>query len=311
MRTRPPPSSLLALAFRQDDLVSAAQCESAGVGAARRSRFVRDGTWQRLTHGVFDVVPQRDRRRDADHRRRRAAWLGMLAYGPDAVAVGPCALALHGVRGLPLDIAPEIALASGYARRARDGIRVRQFGAFDSQRHGAGAIAALVPALAQALPELPRAHAVAVLDDALHRGLLPPAGLDAVRAMTQGRRCMASRSSWWDLVDARAESPLETYARLQCVDAGVPPDEPQVEIRSPNGRLLGRGDMGWHLGGGRWLIAEIDGREVHEAPQAVLHDRRRQNALLTSGLVDLLRFTAADIAAGDTIPTAIRRSLRL
>ena len=67
--------------------------------------------------------------------------------------------------------------------------------------------------------------------------------------------------------------------------------------------------MGWRLGDGRWLIAEIDGREFHEAPEAVLHDRRRQNALLATGRVDLLRFTSADIAARDVIPATVRAAL--
>jgi hypothetical protein len=102
---------------------------------------------------------------------------------------------------------------------------------------------------------------------------------------------------------------LESFARLQGADAGLAPDELQVEFRAPDGRVLGRGDLGWSLGGGRWLIAEIDGREFHESPRAVLHDRRRQNALITSGRVDLLRFTAADIAARHVIPAAIRDAL--
>src|SRR6476469_9571123 len=107
VRTEPPPRSRLSTAFRQEGLVSASQCEKLGVGAARRSRLVRDEAWERVTHGVFDVTPGRDRRRDADHRRRRAAWLAMLAYGPSAISVGACALALHGVAGLPPDVVPE------------------------------------------------------------------------------------------------------------------------------------------------------------------------------------------------------------
>ena len=124
------------------------------------------------------------------------------------------------------------------------------------------------------------------------------------------RRGASGCDAWWDLVEPRAESPLETFARLQCTDAGMPPDELQVEIRSAAGHLLGRGDLGWRLDGDRWLIAEIDGREFHESPEAVLHDRRRQNALLTTGRVDLLRFTWPDITARTVIPAAIRAALR-
>ena len=165
-------------------------------------------------------------------------------------------------------------------------------------------------ALVQALPELPRANAVAVLDDCLRRGLQSRADIEGVRQRVRSRRGSAGLAEHvFGRVDPRAESPLETFARLQCVDAGIAPDELQVEIRSPGGRLLGRGDMGWRLPRGRWLIAEIDGRAFHETAEAVLRDRRRQNALVLSGQVDLLRFTASDVAARGVLPAAIRGAL--
>ena len=109
-------------------------------------------------------------------------------------------------------------------------------------------------------------------------------------------------------MDRRAESPLETFARLECVDAGVPPDD-LVEIRSSRGHLLGRGDLGWRLPHGRWLIAEIDGREFHERPDALLRDRSRQNALVSSGRVDILRFTATDLSTRAIVPSTVRTAL--
>ncbi len=233
----------------------------------------------------------------------------MLAAGPGAIAVGQCALALLGVGGLPSDIHPEVAMPGGRFGRSREGVRVRQVEALEPTRFGAGMVAGMVPALALSLPELPRDNAVAVLDDTLHRGLLTDAGLSAVTARMRGRRGSAKVADWIGLVDRRAESPLESFARLACVDGGVPPDELQVEIRASSGRLIGRGDMGWRLDGSRWLIAEIDGREFHEAPNALLRDRARQNALMNTGRVDLLRFTAADIRTPSTIPTTVRAAL--
>ena len=63
------------------------------------------------------------------------------------------------------------------------------------------------------------------------------------------RRGWPPRGIWWI---GEPSPPLETFARLECVDAGVPPDDLQVEIRSSRGHLLGRGDLGWRLprGGG-------------------------------------------------------------
>ncbi len=304
----PVPSSLRSLSLHQEDLLSAPQCDEAGVSVGRRSRLVRDGHWARVTRGVYDADPRRDRRWEADHRRRRAAWLGILAYGPSAISVGSCALALLGVGGLPGDISPEIAMPRPGAR-PRPGIRLRHDEHFETMRLGQVAVAELVPALVQALPDLPRRHAVAVLDDVLRRGLLTDTALAEVRHRLRGRRGAAHLAALWPLVDRRSESPLETFARLECVDAGVPPDELQVEIRDRLGRLLGRGDLGWRRRSGRWLIAEIDGREFHEAPEALLRDRRRQNDLVATGRVDILRFTAVDIATPGLLPTTIRSVL--
>lgn len=303
------PRSLLTLASRQEGLLSAAQCDDAGVSTTRRGRLVANGEWARVTRGVFDVDPRRDRRGDPDHRRRRQAWTGLLAYGPDAIAVGACALALHGVMGLPLDVSPEVALPGGRSLRSRDGVRVRQYGSSATMRFGSRAVVALVPALAQALPELARENAVAILDDVLHRGLVAPRGFDEVRDLVRRRRGGRRVARWCELVDGRSESPLESVARLRCLDGGVPPDQLQVEIRDGSNRLVGRGDLGWRLRGGRWLIAEIDGREFHESPNAVFHDRTRQNALVNTGRVDLLRFTSRDVASPSTIPTAVRAVL--
>ncbi|MBO3102452.1 hypothetical protein [Cellulomonas fengjieae] len=306
----PVPRSLLTLASRQEDLLSAAQLSAGGVGVDRRARLGRAGALQRVTHGVFDVAPGRDRRRDAGHRRRRSAWVALLAYGPDSIAVGSCALALLGVAGLPLDISPEVALPDGRFGRSRDGIRVRQLVEPAAGTFAGHGISSLSSALVQALPELPRANAVAVLDDCLRRGFQTPGGLGDLRRRLRGRRGSAGLvSQVFDRVDARAESPLETFARLQCVDAGIAPDELQVEIRTSGGRFIGRGDLGWRLEDGRWLIAEIDGREFHDTPAALLEDRRRQNDMVTAGSAQVLRFTAADIATGTAMPAAVRAAL--
>ncbi|MDC7122546.1 hypothetical protein OMK64_13475 [Cellulomonas fimi] len=171
-------------------------------------------------------------------------------------------------------------------------------------------MAVLPWALAQAVPELQARHAVAALDDVLRRGLLSGEGLAEVRRLVAGRRGAARTSGVWAMVDPRSESPLETFARLDCVAGGVPPDELQVVIRGEDGRFLGRADLGWRRPGGRWLLAEIDGREIHEAPEALLRDRRRQNALLSTDRVTLLRFTAADLGADGRMVRTLRAHLR-
>lgn len=310
----PVPEELLVVARRQEGLVSAAQCDEHGLRSHRRSRLVEQRRWTQVTRGVYDIDPVPPDHRDGpevpDRRRRRAAWVGLLAFGPEAIAVGPCALALLGVQGLPLRITAQAALPGGRATGSRDGILLRQFDdGMTVTRVADRYVASPDWALAQTVPEVARRYAVALMDSAQHRSLLDARGLDRAHDMARGRRGVARTHSWWELSDRRSESPLETFARLDCLDAGVPPDDLQVVVSGDRGQFLARGDLGWRLPDGRWLIAEIDGAEVHGAPEALFADRRRQNLLVASRGVALLRFTARDLAVAGRVGAEIRTFL--
>src|SRR5699024_3029277 len=115
------PSALLATAATQHGLVAAHQCRRLGLSSDRLTGLVRRGQWRRITRGVYDTIPgQVDPESDRTVWRLRSVWVGLLAYGPDATAVGGCALALHGVWGLPIDLTPEVALPDGHYARSRD-----------------------------------------------------------------------------------------------------------------------------------------------------------------------------------------------
>ena len=63
-------------------------------------------------------------------------------------------------------------------------------------------------------------------------------------------------------------------------------------------------DLAWLLPDGRWLLVEIDGRSVHEAPAAVFADRARQNQL-TTGRHLLRRYTGAEAWRGSFVPDVV------
>lgn len=311
---RPLPHHLLVTAQLQEGLLAAWQCDRAGVGDGRRAALRRAGLLVPVQRGVHDAAPALAALAGGgpeiwsgahvdDHHRCRTAWLALLALGPSrAVATGACALALLGVQGLPRRIRPEAALLDG-SHRAPPGVRVRCGDPGAVQRVGGALVVSPATALAQAVLELDRDHAVSVLDSAVQRRLVHPEQVDDVRRLARGRRGSRRVAAWWDLVDGRAGSPLETRARLQCRDAGVAPHDLQVAVRDADGRVVARGDLGWRLEDGRLLIAEIDGAGPHGTPEAVYQDRSRQNAVLVTGAL-LLRFTAADIHAG-RLPAAI------
>lgn len=297
--------------------MSTRQCEAAEMSADRLARMARQGRWVRLSTGVYDTDPvpvdHRERRDLFEHRRRRAAWFGLLAYGPTAIAVGQSALALRDVQGLPVHISPEVMLPGGRPRVGRDGIIVRQYDAgLPTELVHGRRVARVVHALAQAVPHLGRRHAVAVLDNAVYSGKVTRAEVETAHDLARGRRGVERTHPWWQLVDGRAESPLETWARLECLDAGVPPDDLQREFHAPDGRFIGRGDLVWRLPGGRWFLLEMDGAEVHGSLDAVYSDRTRQNALVADGGVVVQRATADDLRVpgrlGDQVAGRLRRA---
>lgn len=103
---------------------------------------------------------------------------------------------------------------------------------------------------------------------------------------------------WFDLVDGRAESPLETRLRLQLADAGLAPEQLQwpVDLSSvvqEPGPTVAWLDLAWPR---CRLAVEADGAAFHRAPEALFEDRRRQNALLSLEW-RLLRFTWWDVVS--------------
>jgi hypothetical protein len=171
---------------------------------------------------------------------------------------------------------------------------------------------------ADLVPRLERRRALAVLDSALQQSVLDAAGLVAARAIARGRHHVASDHDVWDLADARAQSPLESRCRLDCIDAGVPPDEVQVRLVDTETGAVWFADMGWRWKTGRWLLAECDGEGVHSestngAPNPLFADRSRQNSIVIAAEADILRFTWRDHMQGrvaKTVRDALRRSTR-
>ncbi|WP_125775989.1 type IV toxin-antitoxin system AbiEi family antitoxin domain-containing protein [Antribacter gilvus] len=311
MRTpRPVPPSLLELARRQGGLVSVAQCDASGVTRHQRTTLIRSAVWGRPTRGVYDTRVTAPGMHTNDVSRLRCAHLGLLAY-PGSAAVGVAALVLAGVKGLPARFRPEVAMPRAAKARSRDGITVRQYD-FQMETVPAGGrrAAALAWAFAQAIPRLSRNTAVAALDSALHQGLLDAAGLTRVRALLTGRRRSARCHCWIDLTDGRAESPNESHARLLCEDAGIAPDDVQRVLSDSRGRFLGRADLAWHLGGGRWLVVEIDSQQFHTSERDVRSDAYRQNGLLSGGGHQVLRYFPEHLREPDYVVGEIREVLQ-
>lgn len=302
----PVPDALTALAARQGGLLSVRQCGRHGVTRQQVAARVRRKDWAPAARGVYDTGVTNPGGDPYDHRRRRAAVLGLLVH-PAAVATGPCALYLRGVAGTPPEIRPEVTLPDGSSRESRGPVVVRRLPLGRWDLVDGFACATTVDALRQAVPHLDRRHALAVLDSALHQGLVTPAALAAAHDAARGHRGVARTHPLWALADGRSESPAESWARLSCHDLGVPPDGLQLPVVLA-GRVTARVDLAWLLPDGGALLVEIDGAEIHSTPGAVVDDRRRQN-LIDSRRTILRRFSGADAWRGVVGPQ-IARELR-
>ncbi|GAA1659247.1 DUF559 domain-containing protein [Catellatospora bangladeshensis] len=295
------------LAERQDGLITAAQCRELRLSAATVKGFIRQGVWRALSRGVYLVDADLRGVPDSPRALVRAA---LLSSGPNAVAVLESAAAVHGLHGLRPQTRLHVSLPGKLAvpRRLTEATVVpHQLTLAPEDVMVVEGIAVTTPlrTLADLLLRVDRLAAVSVLDSALHQRLITEEELAELPRLMRGRRGAVVARTWIEQADGRAESPLETRSRLRCTDAGVTPDDLQAEIVDDAGRLLARVDMLWRAAR---LIAEADGGEVHDRPEAVFRDRQRQNDLTNAGY-RIIRFTWPDTLDPATIPRVVRRAL--
>ncbi len=126
---------------------------------------------------------------------------------------------------------------------------------------------------------LRRPRALAALDAALRSGACRVDDLQRAVEQQSGRRGIKTVRELLVWASPKAESPMESEARLVMIDGGVPPPALQYEVVDLRGRLW-RLDFAWpeHL-----VAAEYDGLDWHSGADAFLRDRRRWSALQELG----------------------------
>ncbi|WP_123028230.1 type IV toxin-antitoxin system AbiEi family antitoxin [Mycolicibacterium stellerae] len=126
---------------------------------------------------------------------------------------------------------------------------------------------------------LQRPRSLATLDAALRSGTCSRADIWRAAIEQAGRRGIVAVRNLIALADARAESPMESEARLAMIDGGLPTPELQYEVVDGNGELR-RLDFAWP---GQRVAVEYDGMDWHSGPEAMKRDRRRRAALADIG----------------------------
>jgi len=224
---------------------------------------------ERLWHGVYVLGEPTD---DA-----RLRGLDLLCGTPVPVCLSTAAALFGFDTEQPADL--HVLNPPGHQLRNTDGLVVHR-------REGAPLV--LVDGRPATAPDwtaievaraLWRPRALATLDAALRSGTCTLTELCRAATQQRGRRGIVAVRDLLALADARAESPMESEARLVMIDGGLPHPELQYEIVDGNGELR-RLDFAWP----EFRVAvEYDGVDWHNDPEAVRNDRRRRLALQDVG----------------------------
>ncbi|ORV52784.1 hypothetical protein AWC05_25360 [Mycobacterium florentinum] len=126
---------------------------------------------------------------------------------------------------------------------------------------------------------LRRPRALATLDAALYVGACTRGELEAVIREHKGRRGIVKVRELTGHADGRAESPMESEARLVFVDNRLRMPELQYSIVDHYGRCW-RVDFAWP---DAMVIAEYDSIEWHMSREAFVHDRLKTARLQECG----------------------------
>nr|WP_155912619.1 MULTISPECIES: hypothetical protein [unclassified Mycolicibacterium] len=126
---------------------------------------------------------------------------------------------------------------------------------------------------------LRRPRVLATLDAALRSGTCDRVELSRAVTKQPGRRGIVAVRELLPIADPRAESPMESEARLVMIDGGLPMPELQYEVIDGRGKLR-RLDFAWPQ---YKVAAEYDGLDWHSGADAMLADRGRTSALMDIG----------------------------
>ncbi|OCB53683.1 hypothetical protein A5722_23590 [Mycobacterium vulneris] len=173
--------------------------------------------------------------------RTIGAWLWS---GRRAVIAGVAASALHGAAYVDADVPIELIWNN---TRPPEGLVVRNETLSDDEIKRVVGLPVTTPArtVFDLGRHLPRDEAVARIDALAWTLQVTVDDVTQLIERYPSVRGIRALKVALPLVDRGADSPRETWLRLQLTDAGMPPDETQIMVIEGRGRIVGILDMGW------------------------------------------------------------------
>ena len=256
-----------------------AQAQRAGLTRERLTELVQTRRVRRVLRGVY----QRADLPDTQLNRARAA---ALVVRPFVVVCDRTAAWLHGVDAFEhreLDILPPLETFV-----LRGNARVRRNGCAGGQRDLAARDLCVVDGVLVTAPlrtaldlacGLSRRGALAALDGFMRVHGITRVEMERELVRFRRRRGVVQARQLVPIADPRAESPGESWTRLEIIDSGLPVPDPQFWVVH-RGRRLFRLDLAYPHSR---VVVEYDGREFHESDERRAHDRARRKWLREHG----------------------------
>lgn len=278
-------------AVRQSRIGTRAQWQAAGVPKPLLRALIRAGELVLVRPNVYASIAARDRAADSPRREHSLQVLAVrCVVGRDAVGSHQSAALIHGLDLLNAPPAGRITMTRpAGGRPAGTGVRFHtaQLPA-DQVTTVAGAP---VTSVARTVVDLARScsfmEGVVIADNALRRELT---------SKVQLRKVLTACARWpgslragrvVDFSDGRAESVLESCARVFFQLHGLEPPELQTEICDGQGQFIGRVDFYWPQ---YQTVAESDGLSKY-AKKADIYAQFRRDRLLHRAGRKVVHFT--------------------
>ena len=257
---------------------------------------LRGPSWRRLTRGLYSFIGVTVSEFDL-----LAAVRLRLPEG--AAFSGVTAGWLHGLDLTPCDPI-EVTVPPEAGVSARSGVRIRRsrLAATEVVERRLLPVTTPLRTLTDIGRLRPLVTGVIAADMALHAGLITLQELGSFGATARGLPGLNRLRRVVELAEPKTESPMETRLRLELVMAGLPRPEAQVALYDRQGQFMARPDF---LYRDARLAIEYDGGTHRDS---LVADNQRQNRLLAEGY-NLLRFTAADLAAESSIVRQVKTAL--
>ena len=299
----PTTRSVADLLDRQHGLITLGQCRERGMSHQEVRARVRTGAWRRVRRGAYVDVAHWPADAHGQLRVLCHALLLMLPAG--TVVSHRTAAALWRLESVTDDPHEEIHVT---VPRGAAPIRVAGCRGHSARAEVAVRVVSGVPVttLARTVLDVARSEALSAAVVAADSALAADPRLDLVGELLRCSGWPGYRQAAFVVrfADGRAESALESLARLLWHESGLPPPKVQADI-AVRGRFLARVDFLWPAAK---LVVEVDGMGKYAEPGELAREKRRQNALVRAGY-RLLRFTWADVVHRPAATAATVRAM--